>query len=147
MSRTFVSAESRERSIGTLCRVIPVLAVAAGCAPVPVNPVSGSATFATHCAACHGRSGEGDGPVARTLRVPVPNLRTLTERNGGQFPEEWVASKIDGRDLPSAHGDRAMPVWGPVFDTTGQLFVGAEDSEQRIDAVIEFLIGLQVAPN
>ena len=146
MSTTSVSAEPRGGSIGTLCVIISVLAVAAGCAQVPVNTVSGAATFATHCAACHGQSGEGDGPVAATLRVPVPNLRTLTQRSG-QFPAEWVASKIDGRALPSAHGERAMPVWGPVFDTTGQLFVGAEDSEQRIDAVIEFLLGLQVAAN
>jgi hypothetical protein len=76
--------------------------------------------------------------------VPVPNLRTLAQRNG-EFPTEWVASKVDGRDLPPAHGDRAMPVWGAVFDTTGQLFVNAENSEQRIDGLIEFLLELQVS--
>jgi hypothetical protein len=75
--------------------------------------------------------------------VRVPNLRTLAQRNG-EFPTEWVASKVDGRNLPPAHGDRAMPVWGSVFDTTGQLFVDAESSEQRIDALIEFLLELQV---
>ncbi len=123
--------------------IATVLGLVAGCAQEPVRPVSGAATFATHCAACHGPSGEGNGPVAATLRAPVPNLRTLTARNR-EFPREWVASKIDGRDLPAAHGDRAMPVWGNVFDTTGQLFEGAEDSEQRIDAVIEFLLTLQV---
>jgi mono/diheme cytochrome c family protein len=119
--------------------------LAAGCGrELVVNPMSGPATFATHCAACHGPRGEGDGPVASTLNVPVPNLRTLAQRNG-EFPAEWVASKVDGRDLPPAHGDRAMPVWGSVFDTTSQLFVDAEGSKERIEALTEFLLELQVS--
>jgi|SRR6185503_4001018 mono/diheme cytochrome c family protein len=146
MSAAFVSARRRQRSIGTLCAIIPIVSVTAGCAHELVNPLSGSATFATHCAACHGSSGEGNGPVAATLNVPVPNLRTLAQRNG-TFPREWVASKIDGRALPAAHGDRAMPVWGSVFDATNQLFVESEGSEQRIDALIEFLLGLQLPAN
>lgn len=124
--------------------VLAVTALAAGCAAQPAQVVSGAETFVTHCAACHGQRGEGDGPVASTLSVPVPNLRTLAQRNGS-FPAEWVASKIDGRNLPAAHGVTAMPVWGGVFDTTGQLFVDAESSKQRIDDVVEFLMGLQVA--
>src|SRR5689334_6565797 len=104
--------------------IVALVASAAGCAQQSTRPVSGAETFATHCAACHGQRGEGDGPVASTLSVPVPNLRTLAQRNGS-FPTEWVASKIDGRALPSAHGASAMPVWGSVFDTTGQLLAGA----------------------
>ncbi|HEY3516482.1 MAG TPA: cytochrome c [Gammaproteobacteria bacterium] len=134
-----VSVSTEALSVATLS-----LLALAGCGRELVNPASGAATFATHCAACHGRRGEGDGPVASTLSVRVPNLRTLAQRNG-EFPTEWVASKVDGRDLPSAHGDRAMPVWGSVFDTTGQLFVGAENSKERIDALIEFLLELQVS--
>jgi len=49
------------------------------------------------------------------MRVAVPNLRMLSERNEGEFPAEAVASYIDGRDLPASHGDRNMPIWGPVF--------------------------------
>jgi len=126
--------------------VLAAAALTAGCAQQPTRHVSGAETFATHCAACHGQRGEGDGPVASTLSVPVPNLRTLAQRNGA-FPAEWVASKIDGRALPSAHGVTAMPVWGSIFETTGQLFADAESPKQRIDAVVEFLLGLQVASN
>jgi hypothetical protein len=36
-----------------------------------------------------------------------------------------------------------MPVWGGVFATTEELVEGAENPEQRIDAVIEFLLELQ----
>jgi mono/diheme cytochrome c family protein len=109
---------------------------------MPVMP-SGAETFATHCASCHGPRAEGDGPVAATMNVNVPNLRTLSQRNDGQFPTEQVSSYIDGRNLPAAHGDRLMPVWGGVFDTTGRLISGAEDAEQRIDSVIGFLREIQ----
>jgi mono/diheme cytochrome c family protein len=104
---------------------------------------SGAATFATHCAACHGPNGEGDGPVAGTMRVTVPNLRTLTARNQGVFPAETVASYIDGRDLPASHGDRYMPIWGDVFDATGRLVNEATGADARIEAVVSYLRELQ----
>ncbi|HEY5623114.1 MAG TPA: cytochrome c [Gammaproteobacteria bacterium] len=100
-------------------------------------------TFLTHCASCHGIFGEGDGPVAATIAVPAPNLRTLSERNGGVFPEEAVSSYIDGRDMPVVHGDRIMPVWGPIFDATSRIVVGADDSNARIAAVVGYLRELQ----
>jgi mono/diheme cytochrome c family protein len=125
--------------------VAAVGAIVVGCAPMPVMP-SGPETFATHCASCHGPRGEGDGPVAATMKINVPNLRVLSQRNDGRFPTEEVASYIDGRNLPAAHGDRSMPVWGPIFDTTGRLIPRAEGAEQRIDAVIDFLRELQLPP-
>jgi len=118
-----------------------------GCSPEPVRLISGAETFATHCASCHGPRAEGDGPVAATMNVTVPNLRTLSQRNHGQFPTDAVASYIDGRGLPIAHGTRSMPVWGGVFDTTGRLIEGAGTSKQRIDSVIDYLRELQVQPN
>ena len=111
-------------------------------APAPPPP-SGATTFATHCAACHGPLGEGDGPVASTMAVTVPNLRTLTARNGGQFPAEAVASYVDGRAPPAAHGTRLMPVWGDVFAATQRLVVAAAGPEARIAAVVEYLRELQ----
>lgn len=115
----------------------------AGCSTTPTREVSGRQTFETHCAACHGLRGDGNGPVATTLRAQPPSLRTLAARNGGEFPADRVASYIDGRALPAAHGARAMPVWGGVFDATSGLIDGAESSEQRIEAVIAYLRELQ----
>jgi mono/diheme cytochrome c family protein len=115
----------------------------AGCSSTATRHVSGAQTFDTHCASCHGSRGVGDGPVAATLRAPVPNLRTLAARNGGEFPEDRAASYIDGRAMPAAHGARAMPVWGGVFNVTDQLFRGAQSPEQRIEAVIDYLRELQ----
>ena len=93
---------------------------------------------------CHGPLGEGDGPEAGSRHLAVPNLRTLARRNGGAFPADAVASCINGTDMPAAHGDRNMPVWGTVFDTTSQLLVGAESATQRIDAVLDHLRTLQI---
>lgn len=130
------------RSLALLCSC-----AALGCTPTPVRTVSGADTFQVHCASCHGPRAEGDGPVAATMNITVPNLRTLSQRNHGQFPTDAVASYIDGRSLPTSHGTRAMPVWGGVFDTTGRLIEGAGDAKQRIDSVIDYLRGLQVQAN
>jgi mono/diheme cytochrome c family protein len=119
-----------------------VVAIAAGCSSTPTQPL-GERTFQTHCASCHGPLAEGDGPVAATLSVPVPNLRMLSQRNGGTFPTDAVASYIDGTSFPASHGTREMPVWGPIFSVTQQLVAGAESPEQRIAGVITFLRELQ----
>ena len=114
-----------------------------GCASERLPPPSGVDMFAIHCVSCHGPTGEGDGSVAAILTVSVPNLRTLSQRNGGEFPAAAVASYIDGRDLPVAHGDRLMPVWGDVFDATAGIVPGAERAEIRVQAVVEYLRELQ----
>lgn len=77
------------------------------------------------------------------IRVNVPNLRQLSERNDGVFPADNVAAFIDGRNLPAAHGDRTMPVWGDVFDTTTRIVPEAAEPEQRIAAIVEYLREIQ----
>ena len=129
------------RFVAPLC-FLAIYALA-GCSTAPPRPPSGAQTYETHCASCHGPRGQGDGPVAATLRVPVPNLITLAARNGGEFPADRAASYIDGRAMPAAHGARAMPVWGGVFDTTSQLFRDGASSDERIAAVIAHLRELQ----
>ncbi len=102
---------------------------------------SGSRLFLTHCASCHGADGEGGGPVAAALAVSIPNLRTLTQRNHGEFPAQAVMEYIDGRKSPAAHGDRAMPVWGEVFrESEGG---GDAQAAARIAALVAFIRSLQ----
>lgn len=113
------------------------------CATGVAEPPPGEVVFQTHCASCHGIGGRGDGPVAESLRVPVPNLRLLNQRYGGEFPADTVASYIDGRDFPDAHGERAMPVWGTVFAATAQIVEGAATPEQRVDGLVDYLRTLQ----
>jgi mono/diheme cytochrome c family protein len=104
----------------------------------------GTAIFTTYCASCHGAQGEGDGPVSSALRVTMPNLRSLAERNGGRYPAGRVASYIDGRRVPAAHGGRYMPVWGEVFASTGD--GESADVQQRIDALVDYLREIQYRP-
>jgi mono/diheme cytochrome c family protein len=102
----------------------------------------GARLYFNHCAACHGDNGEGTGPVAASMRVTVPNLRTLAARNGGMFPADAVRAYVDGRNIPAAHGDRLMPIWGDVFRGADQ---DADDRtvRRRIAAIVDFISLLQ----
>lgn len=130
------------KSVSLLCTVGFGL-LTSGCVTQPAQTPSGQQVFATHCAACHGTRGEGDGPVAASLSIPVPNLRTLNERYGGNFPEDQVAEYIDGRNFPDAHGERNMPVWGQVFAFTEQIVPEAQDPAARIETLLAYLRTLQ----
>lgn len=74
----------------------------------------GERLFVENCAVCHGSGAEGGGEVATLFNVPLPNLRTLSERNGGAFPFSEVYQTISGSRDVQAHGVK-MPVWGSVF--------------------------------
>lgn len=83
---------------------------AASAADLPA--MSGQELYRRFCASCHGLSGRGDGPVAATLRVEVPDLTLIARRRGGTYPRALVERIIDGRHILGAHGTRTMPVWG-----------------------------------
>jgi mono/diheme cytochrome c family protein len=131
------SAQMRNFLLSACCAI--VIAACASTQPPP----DAQRTFATHCASCHGVVGEGDGPMVQVMRVNVPNLRQLSARNNGVFPADEVAGFIDGRNLPVSHGDRVMPVWGDVFDTTSEFISDAQTAQERIDGIVEFLRDLQ----
>lgn len=81
--------------------------------------------------------------MATTLAVPVPDLRALDQRYGGTFPADQVASYIDGRNLPDAHGARQMPVWGLIFANTERVIVDAANPQTRIQSLIDYLRTIQ----
>ena len=61
---------------------------------------SGSALYATHCVACHGRDGGGDGTAVAVLRVKPPSLPALvpSRREGDLF---WqIAHGIPKTPMP-----------------------------------------------
>jgi len=53
--------------------------------------------------------------VGAALRTPPADLTTTARKNGGIFPDGMVIEFIDGTRDVLAHGPRAMPVWGLVF--------------------------------
>jgi len=111
-------------------------------APVrPTSAASGKEMFVSYCAVCHGRDGKGGGPAAAALKVPPADLTVLSQKNGGKFPSAHVASVLGGEADLSAHGNREMPVWGPVF--RGMSHGNAGEVQQRIANLTEFIASLQ----
>ncbi|MGY6250730.1 c-type cytochrome [Bosea thiooxidans] len=100
----------------------------------------GKAEYASKCASCHGQGGAGDGVVAPALRVEPPDLRLLTRKNGGVFPERVLKDVIDGRRSLRVHGNYEMPVWGNDLSSSKS----KEDNSVRIDNIVEYLKAIQV---
>jgi mono/diheme cytochrome c family protein len=98
---------------------------------------SGRDTYVFYCAACHGRTGKGDGPVASSLKAAPPDLTTLAKRKGGPFREAEVTAFIVGR-RPAAHGSGEMPVWGPLFRELNSRI------DARLSRLVEYLKSIQV---
>ena len=114
------------------------------------NP--GRNEFLRSCASCHGVSGKGDGPVAKSLRPPPSDLTRLSAANNGVFPVSRVHEVIDGRIERLVHGTRDMPVWGDRYmqemtSRESRDFVSKEWNEaivrRRILALVEYISTLQ----
>jgi hypothetical protein len=118
------------------------LVAVAACAPMPTQhslaEMSGRQMYESLCASCHGVKGEGDGPVALLIKIHVPDLTRIAQREGGEFPAEDVHRTIDGRFDRPAHGSRDMPVWGWQFYRGETLNDPAERA--RVDALIDKLV-------
>ena len=115
---------------------------------------SGRNEFLRSCASCHGVSGKGDGPVAKSLSPPPSDLTRLSEANNGVFPVSRVHEVIDGRMERLIHGTRDMPVWGDRYmqemtSRESRDFVSKEWNEaivrRRILALVEYISTLQRA--
>lgn len=113
---------------------------------VTLADYSGEELFDRFCASCHGVGARGDGPVARSLNVAVPDLTSIAVRYG-EFPAARIRDIIDGRGIDTgAHGTRTMPVWGYEF----YVEEGADVMAQRavrdaINRLVEHLRSLQSA--
>mgnify|MGYP001477236874 CR=1 FL=1 len=74
----------------------------------------GEELYMRYCASCHGETGGGGGDMQHFLNIHMPNLRTMAERNDGEFPLLQTIHIIDGRTGLRAHGG-PMPLWGAAF--------------------------------
>lgn len=106
----------------------------------------GSALYLANCSNCHGLYGEGDGAVTPDLSVVLLDLRYLSARNSGAYPETFVRDIIDGRTTRATHGPSGMPVWGAEFTRTE----GFDDRalarvQAKVDALVEFLRRIQIS--
>jgi mono/diheme cytochrome c family protein len=108
--------------------------------------MSGEELFDQYCAACHGESGQGDGPVASVMSQPVPDLTRIAQRRDGDFPREMIKNAIDGRWRIEAHGSQQMPVWGYEFwITEGAGDFSEVEVSKTLDRLVNYLEYIQVA--
>lgn len=108
----------------------------------PTYAVSGSNTYRTYCATCHGEKGRGDGPMAESLRFHPADLTRLAKRNGGDYPTETIRRIVDGRDPVEGRGGPDMPIWGDAFKNAENGF-DEEQVRQRVAAVVDHVERLQ----
>lgn len=119
-----------------------VLLLAADARAQAPSAVTGDYLFRTYCAACHGASARGDGPLADSMRRRPADLTQLAQRNKGVFAADQVQQIIDGRQPVKGHGGPDMPVWGDVFARSEG---GADPNvvQARIKALVMYLQGIQ----
>jgi mono/diheme cytochrome c family protein len=109
----------------------------------------GRIEYEANCQSCHGVGGRGDGPYSVNLKLPVPDLTLLAQRNAGVFPADRVQRLIDGREDLKGHGGRQMPIWGLRYGKDAvEYFRGdVADPEiftrQRVQALTAYLRSLQ----
>jgi mono/diheme cytochrome c family protein len=102
--------------------------------------VSGSQTYQTYCAVCHGDKAKGDGPLAESLRSRPPDLTLEKKKHDGEFPTETLVRIVDGRNPVSGYGGGDMPRWGEAFKNSED---DEQVVEQRIGAVVAYLGRIQ----
>ena len=108
-------------------------AVKAATGPDLGEAASGEVIYLRYCAACHGKTLKGDGPVSSGLNKKPIDLTQLAKKNNGTFPLDKVMALIDGRQSTRMHGTPDMPVWGEIFSTTkGADAPTAESAVKRI---------------
>lgn len=114
--------------------VVAMTAGLAGQSPTPPRPapsvvivpahdvgsLEGAALYEAYCAACHGRDGKGDGPAARSMPTPVPDLtRIAATHDGRDCARHLIAELQDGHRRPHeprmSEQDLDMPNWWPIF--------------------------------
>jgi mono/diheme cytochrome c family protein len=97
--------------------VLAVVGIAAFISPptqesgIPVNPIppnadsiaAGETLYLENCLPCHGATGDGDGPVGRTLNPPPADLTLHTQP--GVHPDgrlyNWITNGFQGSVMPA----------------------------------------------
>jgi predicted CxxxxCH...CXXCH cytochrome family protein len=110
--------------------------------PAAVTPAwSGDQMFKSYCASCHGLDAKGSGPAAAALKMPIPDLTTISQRHGGTYPELQVVSAVRGDMNVTAHGSKDMPVWGYVFREMNN--GGEREAQLRVRNLVKYIESIQ----
>jgi mono/diheme cytochrome c family protein len=126
--------------------LLPGLAFAQGAATPTIKRGAAPATaandgrqmFVSYCSPCHGKDGKGGGPAAAALKKAPADLTMLAKNHGGVMSAKDFDDTLNSAGMTAAHGDRDMPVWGPIFRN----MVGNETL--RTTNLRKYVEGLQV---
>lgn len=133
------------RTAGFACLLLLTATFAPAALAEDLSGYSGAQLFQRFCASCHGKGGQGDGPVAPFFKLLPPDLTQLARRSGGQYPAEKVRRIIDGREVSLPHGAREMPVWGLELALAGGESAEArKQADRSISLLVEYLRTIQV---
>lgn len=130
----------RNETVRKACAFIATVPLAVGATAARAADyaaMSGSQLYMRLCASCHGAEGRGDGPVAPSFSIEVPDLTLIARRRGGEFERDWVERVIDGRTSITAHGSRTMPVWG---EDLSRMEIGNPDAERATRTILGRLV-------
>ena len=109
---------------------------------VPAKPtvsMDGKTLFVEYCAACHGAQAKGGGPAAGALKTAPGDLTQISRKNAGKFPEDRILKMLKGEEAVVAHGNQDMPVWGTVFNKSGNL----NQTQARLHSLLQYLEDIQ----
>jgi len=103
----------------------------------------GRTTYQRYCRVCHGDRAEGDGVLAKDLKIPPGDLTRLSD-DDGSFPFEKVTEAIALSRRVRGHGSSDMPAWGDAFKKTEG--TGAATPEEAISDLAHYLWSIQKKP-
>ena len=85
----------------------------------PTTSIDGATLYQAYCSSCHGPAGRGDGPAARALPEPVPDLTKYSQTHDGKCLARVLVELQGGHRGPTepkvSEKNLDMPNWGPIF--------------------------------
>jgi mono/diheme cytochrome c family protein len=142
-----MNAHVRHTFLAIIVAMIALVLASVSARAQDFSSSTGAQLYKRFCSSCHGDRAHGDGTVAKSFKIEVPDLTRIAHRHGGVFPAEQIRKIIDGRKTLPPHGSREMPVWGFEFYQENEN-AGYPDPQRRADDLIarltEFLRTIQI---
>ena len=96
----------------------------------PLPAYEGRRLYVSYCQLCHGTTGKGDGPLAKSMKISPADVTTTVRARSDTFLLKTITGKgrqtITGRDRHNLLS-KAMPEWQDIF------------SESQLKSLIAYL--------